>query len=226
VADALEVPDEAEALFLARGDEVNSNRPLYTGDIVTGTSLNVLQPEPLTVAVVSHPCAIRAGAKLLGHLHVAPVVAHSESGPQMWRGNFKYMALDGLAEATGLANPVIRLDRMTLVATDTLDISRRIACLDRPGVNILRQRLVHHLTRLVVNVSVFDSEASAAHGEVELTEEWLDAAVDSGVDPAEAAQDLHTWLRGNDRQRLLGDPATAPTVRRAARAELRNRYAS
>lgn len=220
----MEVPDDPEALFLARGNEVNSNRPLYTGDIVTGVHLDVLQAEPLTVVVVSHPCAMRAGARVLDHLHVAPVVAHSESGPQMWRGNFKYMALDGLAEAAGLTNPVIRLDRMTLAATDTLDISRRIACLDRPGVNILRQRLVHHLTRLVVNISVFDSEASAAHEEVELTEEWLDTAVDSGADPAEAAEELHTWLRGDDRQRLLGYPATASTVRRAARAELRNRY--
>jgi hypothetical protein len=181
VADALEAPDDPEALFLPRGDEVNSNRPLYTGDIVTGVPLDVLQAEPLTVVVLSHPCAMRAGARLLDHLHVSPVVAHSESGPQMWRGNFKYMALDGLPDAAGLTNPVIRLDRMTLAATDTLDLSRRIACLDRPGVNILRQRLVHHLTRLMVAVAVFDREASAAHEEVELTEEWLDAAVDAGV---------------------------------------------
>jgi len=61
---------------------------------------------------------------------------------------------------------------MTLVQTRIIeDPTRRIACLDRPGVNLLRQRLIHHLTRLVVNVSVIDSEASAAHEEVDLLEE-------------------------------------------------------
>lgn len=229
MADALEVPDDAEALFLARGDEVNSNRPLYTGDVVTGVHLDVLRADPLTVAVVSHPCAMRAGARLLDHLHVAPVVAHSESGLQMWRGNFKYMALDGLAEAAGLTNPVIRLDRMTLAATDTLDISRRIACLDRPGVNILRQRLVNQLTRVVVPTRFFDEEAGGAHEELDLMENWLTAAGAVGVPLEAAARDFHEWVRAIDgtttRQRALTNPQAVPSIRRAARSEIQQRYA-
>ena len=86
MADTLAAPAEPGALILACGDEVNPVRPLYTGDIVTGTPIPLLQEDPLAVVVMSHPCAMRAGSALLEYLHVAPIVAPSESGPQMWRG--------------------------------------------------------------------------------------------------------------------------------------------
>lgn len=224
MADTLEVPYDAGSLVLASGNDVNPNRPLYTGDVIAGVVLPVLQTDPLAVVIVSHPCSMRAGPTLLEHLHVAPVVAHSESGPQMWRGNFKLMALDAVAESVGLTNPVVRLDRMTLVQTSEAQSAPRVACLDRAGVNILRQRLIHDLTRHVVNVTVLDVEASGAHEEVDLMEEWIDAAVTAGVEVAQAEADFHSWLQGDARQSLLGSPSTASTVRRAARGEMGQRY--
>lgn len=227
MADTLVVPDDPASLILASGDDVNPNRPLYTGDVVGNVVLPVLQPAPLIVAVVAHPCSMRGRAGVIvDHLHVAPVVAHSESGPQMWRGNFKLMALDAIGDAVSLVNPVVRLDLMTLVASAEVDRTDRLACLDRLGVNILRQRLVHHLTRVVVHVDKFDEEAAGNHEEVDLLEEWLDAAAEAAIDIRDAEAAFHTWLQGDDRQALLSGPATASTVRRAARAEMRQRYPS
>lgn len=218
--DRLAVPEDSETLFLARDDEVNVNRPLYTGDVLTGVVVPVLDPEPQTVIVASHPCAMRAGAALQPLLHVAPVLGHSESGRQMWTGNYKLMALDGLAVHT---NPVVRLDLVTLVRSDELDVDRRIACLSRPGVNLLRQRLVHHLTRVVIDVSQFDLEAAPAHEEVDLMEEWVDLATERGQSRVDAESEFHDWIRGDARQDHLKDPASVSSVRRAMRAELANR---
>lgn len=226
MADKLEIPESPEELVLAIADDVNPNRPLYSGDVFTGVRLPVLGPEPLTVVVVSHPCAVRAGARLRDHLHVAPLVGHSEFGRQMWTGNYRLMALDTLAAVVGLTNPVVRLDLMTLVATSSLDLDRRVACLDRRGVNILRQRLVYQLTRVVVAVWQFDAEASGAHEEVDLLESWLDEAVSAGVSVEIATADFHSWLQVDGRQGALGDPSTASTVRRTARSEIQRRFGS
>lgn len=223
MADRLAVPEDPDALFLSSGDDVNPNRPLHTGDVIEGVVLPVLDDEPTIVVIVSHPCAMRAGPKLQPLLHVAPVVSHSESGPQMWTGNFKLMALDGLAVLT---NPVVRLDRSTLVQSVNLGADRRIACLDRPGVNILRQRLVHHLTRVVIDVSIFDQEAAPAHEEVDLMEDWLDAATAHGLSLEEGAAAFHEWIRTDGRQGRLEDPASVSSVRRVMRSELRQLYAS
>lgn len=221
MTDRLAVPDDSASLFLSRGDEVNPNRPLYTGDVIEDVVLPVLDDQPQIVIIVSHPCGMRAGPKLQTYLHVAPIVGHSESGPQMWTGNFKLMAIDGLPV---LANPVVRLDRSTLVRSDDLRAERRIACLGRPGVNLLRQRLVHHLTRLVVDISLFDQEAAPAHEEVDLMEEWLDEASVHGVPIDDAAVVFHDWLATEGRQARLKDPAAVSSVRRAMRAEIRATY--
>lgn len=215
--DRLAVPDDPASLFLSSGNEVSPCRPLYTGDVIEGIVLPVLDEEPQIVIVVSHPCAMRAGARLQTHLHVAPIVGHSQSGPQMWTGNFRLMALDALPV---LSHPVVRLDRSTLVASEDLKLERRIACLSRRGVNLLRQRLVHHLTRLVVDVYLFDQESASAHEEMDLMEEWLEEATDRGVSLNDGAAAFHEWLRTDGRQDALKDPATVGSVRRAMRAEL------
>ena len=93
-------------------------------------------------------------------------------------------------------------------------------------MNLLRQRLVHHLTRLVVDVALFDQEAAPAHEELDLMEEWIDEAALHGVSVDDASAAFHDWLRTDGRQARLEDPASVSSVRRALRTELRARYAS
>jgi len=223
----LEMPAHVDDLCLAKGKDVNMLRPLFTCDVIEGVVVPVLNDSPSTVALVGHPCAMRAGPDLAPLLHVAPLVAHQDPADTVWHGHFKVMPLGPLG---GLAHAAVRLDRMTLAPSGSIDPSRRIFCATRPGINLLRQRLVHHLTRVVIDTRTFDEEAGGAHQEVDLMEEWLVSADDAGVDQAEAGPAFHEWIRGGDgsrsRQAQLDDPQTVPAVRRAAQAEMRQRYAS
>lgn len=220
MADELAIVTDPEGLFLCSGDDVNPNRPVYTGDVFSDVTVDVLGHEAQTVAVLSHPCAMRRGPELEALVHVAPVVEHSGSGTKLWTGNFRIMSIQGLP---GFTNPAIRLDQMTLAPSASLDRDRRVACLSRPGINILRQRLVNHLTRVVIDLSVLDLEAAPAHEEVDLLEEWVDVRTDCGVTIADAEREFDVWLGEEERRAQLGDPAALSGLRRAARAAARTR---
>lgn len=220
----LEVPDDTDALALARGGEVNPLRPLFTGDVITDVEVPIFGDSPGCVAVLSHPCAMRRGADLAPVLHVAPVSEY-QAGRAVWEGHFRVMPL---GEVAGFPNAAIRLDQMTLVRSETLDPDRRVFCASRPGVNLLRQRLVHHLTRVIIDTPTFDEEAAPAHEEIDLMEEWLETAAAALVGVADASAHFHEWIRevenGSPRQERLKDPQAVAGIRRAARSAARERY--
>lgn len=217
MADELAVVEDPESLILATGDDVNRSRPLYTGDVFAGVVIGVFGTEPLNVIVMSHPCAIRKGPELLPLMHVAPLRGHSSSGKQMWTGNFRLMALDGVAAVTGLTNPVVCLDETALVSTEQLALDKRTACLERRGVNVLRQRFIHQMTRLQVSEHVLDHEAAPQHEEIDMLEEWVGFADSHGVNQETAEREFHNWIRTGSRQDDLKSPAMLATLRRAAK---------
>lgn len=220
----LEVPDDTDALALARGDEVNPLRPLFTGDVITDVEVSILGASPGCVAILSHPCAMRRGSDLAPVLHVAPVSDY-HAGPAVWEGHFRVMPLGAVA---GFPNAAIRLDQMTLVRSETLDLNRRVFCASRPAINLLRQRLVHHLTRVIIDTPTFDEEAAPAHEEIDLMEEWLERAAGTGIGAAIASSHFHAWIRETDgatsRQEQLKVPQAVAGVRRAARAAAMDQY--
>jgi hypothetical protein len=221
---ALEIPGSVNDLCLARHGEVNPNRPPFTGDVFTGAHVPILGEEPRTVAILSHPCSMRTGARLAALLHVAPVEPHQAPNDAVWRRHFKWMPIGPIGE---LEHAAIRLDRMTLAAGDQLDVGQRVFCASRPGINLIRQRLVHQLTRVVVPTFEFDAEAAGAHEEADLLEEWTDETVLRGGEVEQACADFHAWITATDgdrtRQDLLVEPQAVPGVRKAMRAELKAR---
>jgi hypothetical protein len=221
----LEIPGSIEDLCLARADDVNPNRPLFTGDVIDGVVVPILGDEPQPVAIVSHPCSMRAGASLAELLHVAPVTLYQAPNDQVWNKHFKVMPLGPVG---GIEHAVARLDKMTLVAGAEIEVDKRVFCATRPGINLMRQRLVHHLTRVVVPTFDFDAEAAGAHEEAELLEDWTDEAVRCGTAVAAACIEFHEWITETDgdrtRQDALVDPQEVPGIRRAMRAELKARY--
>lgn len=223
----LEAPDDIDDLCLARDGDVNPLRPLFTGDVITGVIVPVLGDDPRPVALVSHPCAMRKGSTLAPTLHVAPVVAYQAPSSTIWEKHIRVMPLGPVA---GLSQGVIQLDQMTLVVSSALVQANRVFSATRPAVNLLRQRLVHCLTRVVIETRRFDEEAAGVHEELELMEEWLDAANAAGVDSGEASEHFHEWIRASDgavdRQARLSDPQAVAGIRRAIRAEMRQRYRS
>jgi hypothetical protein len=145
----------------------------------------------------------------------------------VWQRHFKVMPIGAIGE---IEHAAVRLDKMTLVAGEQLDIDARVFCASRPGVNLLRQRLVHHLTRVVVPTFDFDAEAAGAHEEADLLEEWTDEAVLGGGTVETACADFHEWITAADgeriRQQALLDPQAVPGIRKAMRSEMQERFAS
>lgn len=223
----LEIPPDLEDLCLARGDDVNPHRPLLTGDVIDSVEVPVLGADRQTVVLVAHPCSMRQGPALAPLLHVAPVANYGSEGDIVWKKHFRVMPL---GELPGRQRPVALLDQVTLVPSSEINPARRTFCASRVGINLLRQRLVHHLTRVVVETWMFDQEGAGTYEEVDLMEGWIEAALDTGASLGDATDAFHTWVRSGEEGRTyqdqLADPQAVPAVRRAARVEMRQRYGS
>lgn len=222
----LEVPSSSEDVFLSLGEDVNVHRPLLTGDVVTSVDVPILGGAPQTVVIVAHPCSMRKnGVELADLIQVAPVAEYGQAGDSVWRRHYKVFPFDGLHD---LDKPVARLELTTLAKSTGLLIENRIACTSRHGINLLRQRLVHHLTRVVVETWQFDEEAAGTYEEIDLWEEWTQESAQAEGAFDDAAQAFHEWIRagepGNSRQDRLADPQTAAAVRREADLEIRRLY--
>lgn len=213
--DSLEAPTSPEQLYLARDDEISESRPILTGDVL-GHHHTI---------VMTHPCSIRTnGVDLAPQILVAPIIPGEVSS---WSGSYRVMPLPNLygdgqdwkADFDGLA----------VVDSANLSLTTRRVTLDLFGINLLQQRWVHHLTRVVVPTSTFAEAISAEFEEIDLLEEWATAAADYGVSSQEAHHHCHDWLRENTaagvRQELLRDPQFRAPIRREARARMAEIYA-
>lgn len=220
-APRLEAPDTVDELYLARGEEIPQWRPITTGDVFDDVPLTLAPEGTGSAIVLTHPCSMRVdGVRLADRLLVAPVLPSAEFALGDWKGHYRKMPLPELRDGASYAADFTKIEP---VASASLAPAARIAALQPVGVNLLLQRLVHHMSRVVVETGLFDVACGPAFAEVELIENWLEAAVDAGHDPAEAARVCHDWLRGGDGggptspQGRLGEPQQRPAVRREAK---------
>lgn len=221
---ALERPETPEGLYLARGDDIPSWRPVNTGDVFSDVPLSVGGERLGRAIVLTHPCTMRTdGVHLADRLLVAPV--HPVDPLPMWRG---YYARMPLPELEGDRHHAADFDRIEPVPSEALDPATRLAAMQPIGINLLLQRLVHHLTRVVIETSQFNVACGPALAEVDLIEEWLEEAIDSGVGLGESATACHEWLRSTPAasqespQQRLNDPQQWAAVRREARTRVRD----
>jgi hypothetical protein len=195
----LETPDDPEAIYLARGDEVGTHRPTFTGDIYRTDAGHI-------VMVLQHPCALRRGVDLHPRILVAPVapVAHGRL-PSKWAGSYKIMPLPKLADNKDYSASFVDLE---LLESATISGIVRIAVLSQLGVNLLMQRWTFHNTRLEVPAYRYSESTIGPFDEADLIEEWVDERVDDGAEPLDAQRECAYWLdaKANDRTRreLLG----------------------
>jgi hypothetical protein len=220
---ALESPDDPQDLYLARGDDIPAWRPLNTGDVFAGVPLTIGGERTGRAIVLTHPCTIRIdGVHLIDRLLMAPV--EPADPVPMWRGHYAKMPLPALEPGDGHAAD---FDRIEPVASMALDPAARLAALQPVGVNLLLQQLVHYLTRVVIETSLFNVACGPGFAEVDLIEEWLEVALDSVPDLEEATVACHDWLRSapdgsqDSPQRRLTEPQQRAAVRREARAQVR-----
>lgn len=227
----LEVPTAAEDLYYAVGDDAPASRPLLTGDVVAGVSIPGLEDGAGYGIVMTHPCAMRKdGVLLADRIFVARVREYQNVQLSKWASShFKVMPLPGLPGSFQV-QPAAMFNEASLVRSDALKLSGRVACLSEYGINLLQQRLVYHLTRFAVPTPKLHQVSAQVFREVELQEEWVTAAIDGEVDVLTAQKDFHEWLRSTDgdgqatKQARLLDAQQVAGIRREMRSALKGRY--
>ncbi len=220
---SLETFEKPGDLYLARGDDVNPLRPLFTGDVIADVAIPGVQDGGMAV-VVAHPCSMRGkDAQLEPRVLVASVADHGKIGPAAWsRGNFGLMPLPDLLE---VGKPwVARLDDIGKAVTADIMAGVRVACLSPFGVNLLQQRFIFRLTRHEVPTYLLQEVSAHVFEEADLLEEWSDTVCAVGMSQEQAAATFEVFIRGdrgggNTPQGDLRDPQRRSSVRTACRAE-------
>jgi len=203
----LESPDDPEDLWLAVGDEVPAHRMLMQGDVV------LTEVGPLLV--VTHACSMRRGAELHDTQMAAPVESHAV--PQ-WDGSYDWMPLPR-APVPEIDEPAGLLRVLRSVDTSLLVSGERIAVMSNLGIQLLQQRLAHHLTRVAIDTAELAEHCAPILAEAELHEDWL-GALGEGAEPQ-----FHEVLDSDDRKlrSWLADPAMRSQAMTTVRREIRQR---
>jgi hypothetical protein len=235
VADDLEAPAGlpdgwVSALYRARGADVSSHRPVFTGDVFR--AVPCLHSDGTTtegvVIMLQHPCALRSnGVDLVHRLLVAELRQFNPLEPDEWKGNYTRMPLpDAFTDvASNQRHQAADFRRPQLIGRDEFCLGRRIVCMTEAGVNLLMQRWAHHNTRVVVKTDRFVKVTSGPYEEADLTEGWCEEAAKHGVSSNAATAAFLDWLReavpdGLTRQDRLDVPQMKSQVRRESDAAL------
>lgn len=226
----LDAPEDPGDLFEARGD-VPLALPIMQGDVYSDISVPGLPEKPLAVAVVMHPCSMRAGAQLRPKITVAAVHPYQRLRDDDWRtGHVNVMPLPHLRNTADWY--AIDFRDIATVPSGSLSRGSRIAACSRQGILLLQQRFAFHLTRLAVPLPNLHEVSLPVLTECELLTDWVEAAMDASpggdqnatIDEADKA--FHAYLDEDDRRRrkLLQQPHLHSDLRRECRREIGRRY--
>ncbi|MGH3695785.1 MAG: hypothetical protein ACRDRX_17655 [Pseudonocardiaceae bacterium] len=229
---SLDPPDEPGDLYEARGD-VPLASPIMQGDVFAHVSLPGLSEQPLAVAIVMHPCSMRAGDQLRPKITVAAVRPYQRLLDKDWRtGHVNVMPLPHLRNT----DDWYAIDFREIATVPSVALSRRarIASSSRQGILLLQQRCAFHLTRLVVPLPNLYEVSLPVFTECELATDWVEAALDAqpGGDEDttinEADKAFHAYLDEDDRRRRkrLQHSHLHSDLRRECRGEIARRYAA
>ncbi len=218
----LETFSRPEDLYLARGSDVNPYRPLFTGDVLDSVRIPGIQEGGMAV-VLAHPCSMRRGtAKLRPRTLVASVTRIGTVGPAEWsRGHYRRSPLPELAPGADYA---VEFESLGQAETVHLRSGKRLACASVFGVNLLQQRLIHHLTRFAPETFRLHEVSAHTFEEADLLEEWNDTILAAGVPEEASERAFEEFLAqesgpGRTFQSDLRDPQWRSSVRSACRRQ-------
>jgi hypothetical protein len=217
----LDTYSDSADLYLARGEEVNQNRPMFTGDVFDDVAITDVQADGMAV-IVAHPCSFRlGGGRLRDRVTAAPVRAIPKQGANAWkRGRLGQMPLPDVAGALG-TDMAACFDDMGPTHTANLKLDRRVACLSEFGINMLQQRLTCHFSRVEVPTHQFSEAFSHTYVEADLLEDWTDTLTAAGWTTNDAAPVFEKFIRSGEPsyQEKLREPQLRSAVRRACAQE-------
>ena len=226
VAD-LESPDAAESLYRYRSPDVPRSRPVMQGDVFEGIEIPGLDDGGGLAVVMTHACSMRRGANLRQRLLMGRAATRQQRIGLPWKGHFAVLPLPDLRPKRPDENYVLSFDDLGTVATATLDLGARIACLDDFGIALLNQRHAHYFTRYAVETAVLHEQSANVLVEAELLEGWIEAAVPNDVEDWEARASTETAefdrFTGPHRDDLK-EPSRRAAVRRIVNEEVRKRF--
>lgn len=226
----LDRPRSADELYLARGGEVSSYRPVITGDVFEGVTIPGSDGDAGLAMVLAHPCSMRRGAHLRSHVQMAPVRRSAPIGLEGWDGNYGVMPLPELQRAGEMSYRAF-FEEAGRVPTGLLSPDapeRRVACLSTQGILLLLQRLTFNMTRVAIDLDTLLQSIDYVLEEVDLLEEWMRnrLVLRAGDDPGAAIRReeqefdavLSQAVDGSTLRDGLRDPKSRAAVRRAVRA--------
>ena len=105
--DPLDRPQDAESVYIERGEPVPPWRPVMQGDVFAGITIPNAR-EHGAVLLVTHPCTMRGAAGALKPiLQAAPVVSYQDVPLDGWRsGHFRVLPLPELRNDQPYAGPL------------------------------------------------------------------------------------------------------------------------
>jgi hypothetical protein len=210
--------ESARDLYLARGDDVNPNRPVFTGDVFRNVKIPGVQDEGMGLAI-AHPCSFRIGSgQLADRVLTASVEPIAKQGVRAWiKMFFDQMPLTDLEGEHSYRAAF--LDKAGRALASDLLATERLACLSAFGVNMLQQRLTFSLTRAEIPTFIFNEAFGHTFDEADLLEEWTDILVEAGQTIEETTRKFEAFIRDGSPslQVKLRDPEHRSAVRRACR---------
>jgi hypothetical protein len=215
----LDTYNDSGELYRARGEDVNPNRPLFTGDVFDDVPVPGAQDDGM-VLILAHPCSFRGGkGSLADRVLVAAVRQIPKQGANAWKRGF----LDEmpLPDLDGPGFWAAYFEQAGRAATDEILAAKRLACLSEFGINMLQQRLTCHMTRVEVPTPQFNQAFSHTYEEADLLEDWTDTLSQAGWSQAEAASTFENFIRSGEPsyQLKLLDAQQRSTVRRECKRE-------
>jgi hypothetical protein len=124
--------------------------------VFDGVEIPGLDDGPGFAVVLNHPCSMRSnGVDLVERLQLARVTAYQEVPLNAWqRHHQRVMPLPDLIDG---AHYAVQYSDFGLVRSGTLDLNRRVACMDPLGINLL------HPGRPHVETEGFQSGEAVSH---------------------------------------------------------------
>ena len=240
MANNLEFPSTPDDLYFARGVEVDCFRPFMQGDVFSGVDIPGVEAdegdEGRLAMIVTHPCSMRRGPRLVPHIHAVRVKRWANPIPfEEWSSSFfRIMPLPALIIGEKGTTYAAVFETMGRIRSDQLRYDARIACLSNEGIILLQQRIVHNLTRVVVPKRQLFDHVQHILDEAELQEEWtwtlLGELPEKEVLPRLESEikrfDIFLGQRpegGSSLRDDLKNPERRALVRRTVRAEIRRR---
>lgn len=180
------------------------------------------------VALVGHPCSLRAGAKLKPYLQAVAIRGYENVPLEKWgTSHLRVFPLPGLN--LGVEHPAAILSEAGTVKPGEITVDKRVATLSPRGILLLQQRIVWTAAHTVIRLSTLKDFNGPVLTELELLEFWNEELCGHlvGGDRAAAlldtAKQFEDYIRKTGLQAQLGETDQMADARRQIRAEATRR---